>query len=411
MFWADLFYWEGRMDELIQLGIAAYKSGKRSEARILFATFVLKNPNNEDGWRWLFIACDKDNERIDCLKQLIRINPKNEWAVQLLRIYTLPEQPVKLPEIEKILDQDFKNDRLARKVIRFLLIFQVSALIIGIIFVLFGNNKITFLITFDSFILLVGALFWLHIRFRAIPARVKQHVPFTFTSFVRRGMASNSIIAAITGAVIVLSPISLGTKALIGLAGDFLSSSDIAPYSSITPTVILTETRFPTIIEESTLTATSTIMDTPTSTPTFTYTFTPTNSATYTFTPTNSPTFTFTYTLTFTLSSTYTPTITPTETPILTLTRITTQPPMPIVLPTMENTVPSGNCNPNYVGACLLIGARDYDCYGGNGDGPYYVYNQVRVCGVDEYGLNSDPNEDNIGCESLPAPDPFPECP
>ena len=53
-------------------------------------------------------------------------------------------------------------------------------------------------------------------------------------------------------------------------------------------------------------------------------------------------------------------------------------------------------CDPNYEGACLDPNASDYDCQGGSGDGPDYT-GEVRVVGVDEFGLDSD--GDGIGCE------------
>lgn len=57
---------------------------------------------------------------------------------------------------------------------------------------------------------------------------------------------------------------------------------------------------------------------------------------------------------------------------------------------------PESNCHPSYEGACLLVGAGDYDCAGGSGNGPNYT-GTVRVVGPDEYGLDGD--GDGIGCE------------
>lgn len=53
-------------------------------------------------------------------------------------------------------------------------------------------------------------------------------------------------------------------------------------------------------------------------------------------------------------------------------------------------------CDPNYAGACLRPNVSDYDCRGGSGNGPYYT-GEVRVIGVDHYGLDAD--GDGIGCE------------
>ncbi len=57
---------------------------------------------------------------------------------------------------------------------------------------------------------------------------------------------------------------------------------------------------------------------------------------------------------------------------------------------------PGGGCDPNYAGACLRIGASDYDCAGGSGDGPYYV-GIVRVVGIDVHDLDRD--GDGVGCD------------
>ena len=56
-----------------------------------------------------------------------------------------------------------------------------------------------------------------------------------------------------------------------------------------------------------------------------------------------------------------------------------------------------GACHPSYKGECLNPAVYDYDCAGGSGDGPGYVYGTVRVVGYDEYGLDSD--DDGYGCE------------
>jgi endonuclease YncB( thermonuclease family) len=56
---------------------------------------------------------------------------------------------------------------------------------------------------------------------------------------------------------------------------------------------------------------------------------------------------------------------------------------------------PSG-CHPSYVGECLDPSASDYDCRGGEGNGPEYT-GPVRVVGPDEYDLDRD--RDGLGCE------------
>jgi len=62
-----------------------------------------------------------------------------------------------------------------------------------------------------------------------------------------------------------------------------------------------------------------------------------------------------------------------------------------------EESAELAGCDSNYEGECLTPGIGDYDCAGGSGDGPNYVYSSVSVVGEDVYGL--DANSNGIGCE------------
>ena len=53
-------------------------------------------------------------------------------------------------------------------------------------------------------------------------------------------------------------------------------------------------------------------------------------------------------------------------------------------------------CDPNYSGACVPIDS-DVDCGGGSGNGPSYVYGEVKVIGSDIYDLDCD--GDGYGCD------------
>jgi hypothetical protein len=57
---------------------------------------------------------------------------------------------------------------------------------------------------------------------------------------------------------------------------------------------------------------------------------------------------------------------------------------------------PPSNCTPGYSPG--LTPASDYDCAGGSGDGPGYVYGIVHVTGSDPYDLDRD--GDGVACES-----------
>lgn len=87
------------MNELLQQGIAAYRSGRREEARKLFIASVRQTPNNELAWGWLYQSVDNDHEKIYCLQQILRINPGNEKIAALLKQLTAPAVPA-APEPE-----------------------------------------------------------------------------------------------------------------------------------------------------------------------------------------------------------------------------------------------------------------------------------------------------------------------
>lgn len=56
------------------------------------------------------------------------------------------------------------------------------------------------------------------------------------------------------------------------------------------------------------------------------------------------------------------------------------------------------SCVPGY-SRCLTPGIGDYDCYGGGGDGPNWVYEPIGVTGDDPFGLDRG-GEPGVGCES-----------
>lgn len=57
----------------------------------------------------------------------------------------------------------------------------------------------------------------------------------------------------------------------------------------------------------------------------------------------------------------------------------------------------TAGCHPAYTGACLNRDSEDYDCDGGEGDGPDYIGGPVRLVANDVFGLDDD--GDRVGCE------------
>jgi len=76
------------MDDLLQQGITAFRAGRREEARNIFVTVVKQNPENDRAWGWMYDVSSNDKERAYCLKQMLRINPNNKKATQLLNELT-----------------------------------------------------------------------------------------------------------------------------------------------------------------------------------------------------------------------------------------------------------------------------------------------------------------------------------
>lgn len=68
------------MSDLTSQGIAALKSGDRVAARRLLAAALQQNPNDTQAWLWLSGLVEKDQERVDCLRQVLRIDPNHPAA-------------------------------------------------------------------------------------------------------------------------------------------------------------------------------------------------------------------------------------------------------------------------------------------------------------------------------------------
>ena len=66
-----------------------------------------------------------------------------------------------------------------------------------------------------------------------------------------------------------------------------------------------------------------------------------------------------------------------------------------VVRPVVSTPSQTQSCTPGY--SPCLAPASDYDCAGGSGNGPKYVYGVERVTGADPYDLDAD--GDGYGCE------------
>jgi NADH pyrophosphatase NudC (nudix superfamily) len=74
------------MDDFIRQASSALRAGNKDEARVILTRAIKEDSNNEHAWEWMYNAANSDKERIDCLSQIVRINPQNEKATQQLNI-------------------------------------------------------------------------------------------------------------------------------------------------------------------------------------------------------------------------------------------------------------------------------------------------------------------------------------
>jgi len=72
------------MEENFQQGVAALKAGDRAAARRLLGAVVRQSPDHIQAWLWLAGAVDKDEERVFCLRQVLRIHPDHPAAARAM---------------------------------------------------------------------------------------------------------------------------------------------------------------------------------------------------------------------------------------------------------------------------------------------------------------------------------------
>lgn len=95
--------------QLLQQGIATARSGRPDVARGLLQQAVRLDPQNETIWLWLSSVAKDDKERLFCLRQLLEINPQNEFALKglhALGAITAEAAPSKPGTTVPVMDQD-----------------------------------------------------------------------------------------------------------------------------------------------------------------------------------------------------------------------------------------------------------------------------------------------------------------
>jgi hypothetical protein len=81
------------MATLLEQGIIAVKTNQKEEAKRLLTQFIKQNPGHEQAWLWLSEVVDTLGEQIECIEQVLKINPDNATAKLALR--KLKAQPTR----------------------------------------------------------------------------------------------------------------------------------------------------------------------------------------------------------------------------------------------------------------------------------------------------------------------------
>jgi hypothetical protein len=87
------------MDNTLTQAINDIQQGNKEKGKKSLVSYIKQNPNNESAWGWLFNASDTNSEKLYCLQQIVRINPRNEKAKTLIRKYSTNLDPLDFAEV------------------------------------------------------------------------------------------------------------------------------------------------------------------------------------------------------------------------------------------------------------------------------------------------------------------------
>jgi len=89
-------------EDYLTEGIAAAKTGNKQEARKLLDAAIRAAPNDERTWGWFYEVCENDEERIRCLREMLRINPNREIVKKKIGELTSFEPPLLSPKPQPV---------------------------------------------------------------------------------------------------------------------------------------------------------------------------------------------------------------------------------------------------------------------------------------------------------------------
>ncbi len=76
---------ESEVERLLRQGIQAVKDGRSQDALRLLSRAITQEPENEKAWLWISAVLPEE-ERIECLKRVVAINPENQLASRALAL-------------------------------------------------------------------------------------------------------------------------------------------------------------------------------------------------------------------------------------------------------------------------------------------------------------------------------------
>jgi len=86
------------IDDLLRQAITAIKSGDKALGKQLLVQVLEQDSRNEHAWLWLSQCVTSHEQKLDCIKRVLDINPSNATAQkELARLQTLSQikaQPV-----------------------------------------------------------------------------------------------------------------------------------------------------------------------------------------------------------------------------------------------------------------------------------------------------------------------------
>ncbi len=84
------------MNQLTKEGIAALKTGDKARAQQLLVAALQENNDDLQAWLWLSGAVENDVDRLECLEQVLRIDPNHDLAAK--GAAKLKAKGIRLPE-------------------------------------------------------------------------------------------------------------------------------------------------------------------------------------------------------------------------------------------------------------------------------------------------------------------------